>query len=246
MQRWRLSLKLANQNPINKLCQSNTNYHHHGDNWQQLVIPTGGTHTAVHTLALDTHMPSKHTHTYPVVPVHSQSTLICMVKCTLTDLFTHDPLSSSGYPIFTYTNPIAGNLHTKTLQIHTTHILTHTHTHTCMHACTYTHTYLLIGYHLYLVSSLIDTFLGANNLDDVRGVIMARNGDLCSCGQLNVLEFLALLANHKPVVFLGNLQIIMGLKVREREREREREMCVWDVAFLWVCFVVWKLQCKNH
>ena len=34
-----------------------------------------------------------------------------MVECTqLTDLFVHDPLSSSGYPTIIYTHPIADNL----------------------------------------------------------------------------------------------------------------------------------------
>ena len=56
--------------------------------------------------------------------------------CHVTDLFAHDPLSSSGYPMITYTHPLASNLSIKTsvarrLQ---TNPHTHTHTHTpCMH-----------------------------------------------------------------------------------------------------------------
>ena len=43
-----------------------------------------------------------------------------MVECTpikyhVTDLFVHDPLSSSGYPMIIYTHPIADNLPIKTL-----------------------------------------------------------------------------------------------------------------------------------
>ena len=76
--------------------------------------------------------------------------------------------------------------------------------------------------------SLVNSLFGADDLDDVRGIIMARNGDLGSRGQLNVFELLSFFANHKPVVLLGNLQVNMGLwmkrgRGRERERERERE-----------------------
>ena len=35
----------------------------------------------------------------------------------VTDLFVHDPLSSSGYPMIIYTHPIADNLTIKTFLV---------------------------------------------------------------------------------------------------------------------------------
>ena len=49
----------------------------------------------------------------------------------VTDLFAHDPHLSSGYPMITYTHPIASNnyLPIKTLVASQLHTHTHTHTH---------------------------------------------------------------------------------------------------------------------
>ena len=66
----------------------------------------------------------------------------------LTILLAHNPLSSSGYPMITYTHPVANNFPIKTLvarQLPTNNIIVQIHVHACVYMyvlhCTCTRMY---------------------------------------------------------------------------------------------------------
>lgn len=64
------------------------------------------------------------------------------------------------------------------------------------------------------MSGLVDTILSSNNTNDVRVLVSTRQVDLSSCCKFKVLQFLATLAQEKSVVFTGNLDLNVGLKIR--------------------------------
>ena len=93
---------------------------------------------------------------------------------------------------------------------------------TCVH--------LFIRDGLYNVASLIDSFLGANNLNNVTRIIRPRYRDLgiengyehynthtlyrtyfCGSRHLNALQFFSLTTNHKAMMFLWYFQIKVSL-----------------------------------
>ena len=84
---------------------------------------------------MDTHT---HTHTHTHTYTHTNSSYNRGAQDAwssahlVTDVF-YDPLSSSGYPMITYTNPVASNLPIKPLVAR--QLQAHTHAHTWTHTC---------------------------------------------------------------------------------------------------------------
>ena len=69
------------------------------------------------------------------------------------------------------------------------------------------------------MASLLDALLGAGDADVGAGVVGTRDSDLRGRLQLQLLQLLAVLADNKPMVLLGDGHRSRGLEEHEGEGE---------------------------
>ena len=89
---------------------------------------------------------------------------------------------------------------------------------------------LFIRNSLQLMASLVHTFPGSHNLDDVGALVRRGQVYLCSSLQLNRFQLLAFPSDDVAMVVLGDLQFYVGLGSTQKEKRNgfENDRNIWE------------------